>query len=216
MQNKEIHTLNTAIDEWISLKTVGGKRWWETCVYLNGLQIGPIGTYPDEQNARKGHQRWVEHFPATPQRQRPLRLLVAEDNPEDTQHVLLAFEPSSSWELAEVDNGQAALELLQGGWIPDLFFLSINMPKLTGYEVLEIMKCDPKLQHVSVIMWSVSSLEKSMVFAYRHGVFSYLVKHRDPQMEIEAMRFIRRYWDGSISEYLDSRRWDRKVSWLDA
>lgn len=192
--------MNSLIDERISLETMMGERWWETYVHLDGSPIGPIGSYPDELSARQGHKRWVEHVPhtvATPLR-RPLRLLVAEDNPDDTQHVMEAFEPSPWWKVASVETGQAALELLNDGWNPDLFLLSINMPKLTGYDVLEMMRRDLKSNSVPIIMWSMASLEQSMVFAYEHGVFSYLVKNSDSQMEIEVMRFIRRYWDGTI------------------
>lgn len=60
------------------------------------------------------------------------RILIAEDNPAN-RFVLLSLLSKVGFEIQEATNGQEAIDLWQS-WKPDLIFMDIHMPTLSGYE----------------------------------------------------------------------------------
>lgn len=56
-------------------------------------------------------------------------------------------------EVLEAENGQAALDVLRHHWV-DLIFLDINMPVMNGLEFLHLLRADPKLRDIAVIIIS--------------------------------------------------------------
>jgi CheY-like chemotaxis protein len=157
--------LRTQVCERIRIETVREDELYATYLIEDERKIGPVGYYVDELDAREGHLRWVKPnwHDLPPEAQRPLRLLLAEDNPDDVAVAYRVFGASPRWEMIVVGDGQQALDLLcrrrsssdESVWFPDLVMLNLQMPKRTGHEVLEAMKADPKLSALPVVMWSV-------------------------------------------------------------
>jgi len=55
--------------------------------------------------------------------------------------------------LVIANNGEEALTLLNSNIeIPDIIFLDLNMPKMTGIEFLEVLKADCKLKYVPALV----------------------------------------------------------------
>src|SRR5580700_9897101 len=63
--------------------------------------------------------------------------------------------------------------------IPDLILLDINLPKMDGTEVLSIIKNDPDLRRIPVIMLTTSSSEKDILAAYDNHANCYITKPVD-------------------------------------
>ncbi len=59
---------------------------------------------------------------------------------------------------------------------PDLILLDINLPKMSGHDILERLKLMPDARDIPVIMLSSSSAERDIVQAYGNGACGYLVK----------------------------------------
>jgi CheY-like chemotaxis protein len=59
---------------------------------------------------------------------------------------------------------------------PDVIILDIDMPKLNGIEVLRILKADPELKKIPVIMFTSSSDSNRLKECYQIGVRGYIMK----------------------------------------
>src|SRR5579864_1832175 len=83
------------------------------------------------------------------------RVLVVDDSRVNRSLLVRAVQ-EQGYEVAEADNGQAALAQLasEGGREIDAVLLDLEMPELDGYETLRRMKADPRLRHVPVIIIS--------------------------------------------------------------
>ncbi len=77
------------------------------------------------------------------------------------------------------EHGRAALDELQRAPF-DLVLLDIMMPELTGYEVLEIVKKDPALCHIPVVMITAATDDDSIVRCLTLGADDHLPKPFNP------------------------------------
>jgi two-component system response regulator len=80
-------------------------------------------------------------------------------------------------------DGEEAFEYLDTSKIIgkkiDLILLDLNMPRVTGKEVLEKIKSDPDLEHIPVIVVTNSDYKKDMIECYRLRADGYLQKPAD-------------------------------------
>ena len=136
--------------------------------------------------------------------QRICRVLLAEDNPNDSEAFEQAAQRSDcQFELEVVIDGQAALDFLRkrgewaDAWTPDFVVLNINMPKYSGWDVLREMKADPELRLLPVAMWSIAVPEcgdyAERVFTM--GACGGFSKPVDPdRMEAQVRAMLEFYW----------------------
>lgn len=88
-------------------------------------------------------------------------ILLIDDDPEDAELFLEAVDSLRKgnkvrWE----SNTERALEDMQEyNNLPDLIFMDYNMPRINGFEMLERLKNDRKLQDIPVILISGPSQE---------------------------------------------------------
>ncbi|MFO7813504.1 MAG: response regulator [Pelovirga sp.] len=116
-------------------------------------------------------------------------ILHAEDEPAHAAIVRKAFQLNvSEVELRQVEDGKAALDYLyRRGFYedsavslrPDLILLDLRMPGMSGLEVLSIVKKDPELQTIPVVVLTTSDLLVDRSAAHTCGVDGYLVKPDD-------------------------------------
>jgi len=59
---------------------------------------------------------------------------------------------------------------------PDLILLDIMMPRVSGFDVLDILRNTPATQHAKVIMMTALSSEKDVARAKSLGVDDYIIK----------------------------------------
>jgi CheY-like chemotaxis protein len=101
-----------------------------------------------------------------------------------------------------VRDGEEALDYLQrrGKYtmvrMPALVLLDINMPKMNGFEVLEEMKKDPRLQSLPVIMLTTSHREEDIVLSYAKGACSYIHKLVNLDQFKYRIKQFEHYWTG--------------------
>ena len=83
----------------------------------------------------------------------------------------------SEYTTIPVRSGYEALRLLAAGAEPpDLILLDINMPVVSGYEVLEKLKEDPKLREIPVVFVSGEDAYSNEVEGFSSGVKDYISK----------------------------------------
>lgn len=79
------------------------------------------------------------------------------------------------FEIKEVNNGEDALSAAVD-FKPDLVLLDAMMPKISGFDVLDILRNTPETAHMRVIMLTALSQPKDKERAENLGVDDYLVK----------------------------------------
>jgi CheY-like chemotaxis protein len=77
---------------------------------------------------------------------------------------------------------------------PDLILLDINLPRMDGKEVLHIIKNDPELKRIPVIMLTTSSSEKDILTSYDNHANCYITKPVDLNRFMDVVRTIEDFW----------------------
>jgi CheY-like chemotaxis protein len=133
-------------------------------------------------------------------------ILLVEDNPGDALLVRKAFELAHTKVLMHtVDNGEEALHYLrneapyQKKPRPDLIILDLNMPKLDGREVLAVIKQDPRLETIPVIIMSSSEDQHDIDESYRLHVNCFIVKPTQVRDFLSVIKAIEYFWTGVVS-----------------
>ncbi|MHB8901280.1 MAG: response regulator [Thermoguttaceae bacterium] len=131
---------------------------------------------------------------------RPLEVLLVEDDLEDAG---LTFEALKQGEvpcrISLVRDGEEALEFLRrtGKYArtprPDIILLDIQLPKLDGRGVLEVIKKDDDLRTIPVVVMTVSAAHKQILEEEKLHVESYLTKPFDLQQFLSVVKSLRRY-----------------------
>lgn len=88
-------------------------------------------------------------------------------------------------ELYEAENGQIALDVMKDNWV-DLVFADINMPVMTGIEMIQKMSEDKILENMPVIIVSTEGSKTRIEELLKKGVRAYIRKPISP----EALRNI--------------------------
>lgn len=100
-------------------------------------------------------------------------LLVEDDN--TLAGVYLARFEAEGFELKRVPNGEEALSAAIE-FKPDLILLDAMMPKVSGFDVLDILRNTPETTNIHIIMLSALSQESDVARARDLGVDDYMIK----------------------------------------
>src|SRR6266567_2380674 len=106
--------------------------------------------------------------------QKPKRILLVEDDDALANVYLMRLE-AEGFDVYRVANGEDALvSALQ--YHPDIVLLDVMMPRVSGFEVLDIIRNTPETANLKVIMLTALSQEADKDRAQKLGVDDYLVK----------------------------------------
>lgn len=137
--------------------------------------------------------------------QRPIEILIVEDNPNDYELTLRALNKINlANKIHWVRDGVEALDFLfytgaykdraQDNYRPKLVLLDLKMPRLDGIDVLKKIKSDPNTRDIPVVMLTSSQEESDIVESYKLGVNSYIVKPVDFGKFVETVSEAGFYW----------------------
>jgi CheY-like chemotaxis protein len=135
----------------------------------------------------------------------PITILIADDDEDDRVLTRQALEDAHiANELRFVEDGEMLLDYLyqRGAYAgemglaprPGLILLDLNMPKMDGREALQVIKGDPTLHDIPVVVLSTSSLSEDVARSYQLGVNSFITKPVTFTGLVEAMNVLGRYW----------------------
>ena len=102
------------------------------------------------------------------------KILLVEDD-ASLAAVYRARLELEGFDIKEVHNGEDALSAAVS-YRPDLILLDVMMPKISGFDVLDILRNTPDTTNVRVIMLTALSQPKDKERAEQLGVDDYLVK----------------------------------------
>jgi CheY-like chemotaxis protein len=125
-----------------------------------------------------------------------LRFLLVEDDPLYATLVGRAFQIAGvAVPLEKAADGAEALQLLRAD--PDrvrVVLLDVNMPGLSGHEVLAALRGDDQLRTTPVVMLTSSRQDKDIDGAYRAGANAYIVKPADLNGLRDLASTLQQFW----------------------
>ena len=132
-----------------------------------------------------------------------MQVLLVEDSAADVELTLEALADAKiANEVTVVRDGQAALDHLcstdPDATRPDLVILDLNLPKLSGHEVLQQMRAKPELRRIPVAILTTSSAEKDVLKGYDLGANCYLTKPVDVEQFVHVVQSIEDFWLGLV------------------
>ncbi|CAM4313696.1 response regulator [Deinococcus marmoris] len=129
----------------------------------------------------------------------PFKYLVVDDSPQDQLLAQEAFEHlCPDCVLTCAGSGREALALLQDqDFQVDVVLLDLNMPGMSGFELLREMKKDPRLVRIPVVILSTSSAQQDISEAYTLHASSYLVKSSSFAEFLSQIEKFLDYWQSS-------------------
>ena len=132
-------------------------------------------------------------------------ILLVEDNPGDVLLTQVAFQKAKVVNaLHVVNDGESALRFLraegefQGQRRPDLVLLDLNLPGLSGQEVLAQLKADPALRTIPVVVLTSSSDERNVLRSYSNHANAYVTKPVDSPQLVELVSRLDGFWFGVV------------------
>lgn len=130
-------------------------------------------------------------------------ILLAEDNTNDVELTLAAFRENHLLnDIVVTKDGAQTLDYLfkrsayeaRANGNPGLILLDLKMPKVDGLEVLRIIKSDPKLKTIPVVVLTSSRQEQDLIRSYNLGVNAYVVKPVDFREFVDAVKALGGFW----------------------
>ena len=107
------------------------------------------------------------------------KILIADDEPSLRLLVRATLSANKSFELIEAFDGNEALSKAQKEF-PDLILLDVMMPGLSGFEVCERLKNDPKTKNIIIIMLTAKGQQSDRDWAISVGTDYFLTKPFSP------------------------------------
>jgi CheY-like chemotaxis protein len=111
--------------------------------------------------------------------QHSYEVLLVEDDEADALLVEEALSAKGTVRsIARATDGVAALEHLRSPdtRVPDLIVLDLNMPRMNGRELLAVLKDDPELCLIPVVVLTTSATPDDVTAAYRQHANAYVTK----------------------------------------
>lgn len=137
----------------------------------------------------------------TANRVNPFEILLVEDEPGDADLVRLALDQGRFLcRVTVAENGREAMAMLRReaphrtAPTPDLILLDLNMPLMTGQEVLQAIKADPILAAIPAVVLTTSDAERDVFASYRLGAAGYITKPLDVGQLFAAIHSLEEYW----------------------
>ena len=131
-------------------------------------------------------------------------ILLIEDNPDDVELTLHAFQKNNmANDIVVAGDGAEGLDYLFGTGkyagrdaeeSPALILLDLQLPKIGGLEVLRRVREDERTKRIPVVIMTTSDEEEDIVNGYNGGANSYLRKPVDFTEFMNSVKQLEMYW----------------------
>ncbi len=132
-----------------------------------------------------------------------VEVLLADDNPADAELIMHSLGKAIVGRIHHVHDGEEALDFLlcRGAYAtrhfevpPKLIVLDIKLPKVSGLEVLEEIKRDPRTRAIPTVLLTSSRLAEDVVRGYQLGANSYVQKPVQFERFRQVVSQLGAYW----------------------
>ncbi len=128
-----------------------------------------------------------------------LNILLVDDDDIEVENVQRAFKRAGIVHPLHIAcDGVQALEMLRSGDVPRerrVVLLDLNMPRMTGLEMLKELRGDPALRATPVVIFSTSNHATDVDVAYSFNVAGYLVKPSSFEALVGSLTALTRFWE---------------------
>ena len=147
-----------------------------------------------------------------------VEVLLADDNVADAELIMLSLGEDLVGRIHHVYDGEEALDFLlcRGRYAhrsfdapPRLVVLDIKLPKVSGLEVLQQIKRDPRTRAIPTVLLTSSRMEADVAQGYLLGVNSYVQKPVQFDRFRQVVRQLGLYWL-AVNEPAPSRAFNGK------
>ena len=131
------------------------------------------------------------------------KIILVEDDPDHADLITeILVEGDIETEIVLVQDGIEALDYFQelvikwNGQIEykiKLIILDLNLPKISGMDILKFLKKDSKYSKIPVIILSTSSDQRTIDEAYKNGVNGYFVKPASYEEFVEKIKILKKF-----------------------
>jgi two-component system response regulator len=131
-------------------------------------------------------------------------ILLVEDSPRDAELIIRAIRKQNIVNpISIMEDGAEALDYIfrRGAYVnlnpakqPMVILLDLKLPKVSGLEVLKVIKSEEATRTIPVVIVTSSQENPDIKTAYSYGANSYVVKPVSSDSFIDAMSKIGLYW----------------------
>lgn len=126
-------------------------------------------------------------------------ILLVDDSQVDVDLTILALSRINFCQPVQIArDGAETLEIVekweQGGLTPKLILLDIKLPKVSGLEVLKVLKSSEITKFIPVVMLTSSNNDADIRTAYEYGANSYITKPVDFDKFMILTKALCDYW----------------------
>ena len=109
------------------------------------------------------------------------RILVADDD-RVVRRIVVTKLSGLGYDVTDVEDGQEALELLEGGQVPNLLITDSLMPRMNGLQLVRALRqnSNPDLATLPIIMLTSRQGEQDIIEGLEAGVDDYVIKPFSP------------------------------------
>jgi CheY-like chemotaxis protein len=129
---------------------------------------------------------------------RPFRILHVEDDDLDAMNLQRALRGSPAVAgITRARDGLEALATLRSGTVRLdrlILVIDLQMPRMSGIELLEALRADPQLRALPVVVMSTSDDDVDLANAWEHNVAGYVIKSGDGERFRAALAAFADYW----------------------
>ena len=118
-----------------------------------------------------------------------IKVLIVDDFAVSRKVLVITLEQLGFDNIEEVSDGNSALVRLKSGLF-DLVITDMEMPKMSGLELLQQIRRDPNLKQIPVLIVTENGMQEDIVAAFKAGLNAYVVKPVDVKVFAEKMKNI--------------------------
>jgi CheY-like chemotaxis protein len=123
-------------------------------------------------------------------------LFIEDDNIETMKLQRTVSKMTSQHNITEAKNGEEALNILKSDAdLPDVIFLDLNMPRMSGIEFLTILKADEVMRYLPTIILTTSENRADLLECYKIGIAGYILKPLKYADYESKIRKVFDYWE---------------------
>ena len=104
-----------------------------------------------------------------------MRALVIDDS-RAMRRIVSSILEGFGYEVRDAGNGREGLDVLNGGWVPDLATVDWNMPVMDGLQFVSAVRANPAWRSVTIMMVTSESEHTQIVRALAAGAHEYVIK----------------------------------------
>ena len=132
-----------------------------------------------------------------------IRVMIVDDHDATVYLIKMAFGEQTvrvDWDLSFARDGEEALDYLFRRGVhhnasrPDIVLLDWNLPKVSGHEVLQVLKSSEELRTLPVLIFSSSQQDDVVQAAYRGHANGYICKPSDLESFNTVIESIETFW----------------------